>query len=150
MSTAKPISESKGSVGILLICAAINILVAVILFANGRNYGGVNSLAMALVFIFLGWARHAAKLKEIVDLLGGEDAEEMMRHAQRLEAETEALSRKTNETLAKYESLLKRVVDYEARLEEDLRVERTIRKAVEAERDELRRRLDNSTTMGLN
>lgn len=148
MSTPEPIGRDMGSIGLLHICAAINILVAIILFANGRNYGGVNSLAMAL--IFLGWARHAAKLKEIVDLLGGEDAEEMMRHAQRLEAETEALSRKTDETLAKYESLLKRVVDYEARLEEDLRVERAIRKAVQAERDELRKRLENSATIGLN
>jgi len=148
MNGSAPIGKDAGSIGILYICAATNTLAAIILFATGRNYGGVNSLAMAL--IFLGWARHAAKLKEIVDLLCGEDAEEMMRHAQRLEAETEALSRKTDETLAKYESLLKRVVDYEARLEEDLRVERAIRKAVEAERDELRRRLDNSTTMGLN
>ena len=93
MSGSAPISKDTGSIGILYICAATNTLAAIILFANGRNYGGVNSLAMAL--IFLGWARHAAKLKEIVDLLGGEDAEEMMRHAQRLEAETEALSRKT-------------------------------------------------------
>ena len=148
MSGSVPISKDTGSIGILYICAAINILVAVILFANGRNYGGVNSLAMAL--IFLGWARHAAKLKEIVDLLGGHDAEAMMKHAQRLEAETGALQKKTGEVLAKYEALLKRVEDYETRLEEDLRVERAIRKAVEAERDELRRRLDNSTTMGLN
>ena len=148
MSGSAPTSKDTGSIGILYICAAINILVAVILLVNDRSYGATNALAMGL--IFLGWARHAAKLKEIVDLLGGEDAEEMMRHAQRLEAETEALSRKTDETLAKYESLLKRVVDYEARLEEDLRVERAVRKAVEAERDELRRRLDNSTTMGLN
>ena len=148
MSGSAPISKDTGSIGILYICAAINILVAVILLVNDRSYGATNALAMGL--IFLGWARHAAKLKEIVDLLGGEDAEEMMRHAQRLEAETEALSRKTDETLAKYESLLKRVVDYEARLEEDLRVERAIRKAVEAERDELRKRLDNGTTMGLN
>ena len=148
MSGSAPISKDTGSIGILYICAATNTLAAIILFANGRNYGGVNSLAMAL--IFLGWARHAAKFKEIVDLLGGEDAEEMMRHAQRLEAETEALSKKTDETLAKYYALLKRVEDYEARFEEDLRVERAIRKAVEAERDELRKRLENSATIGFN
>lgn len=148
MSGSAPTSKDTGSIGTLYICAAVSILMAVSLLATGRSLGALNFLAMAL--IFLGWARHAAKLKEIVDLLGGEDAEEMMRHAQRLEAETEALSRKTDETLAKYESLLRRVVDYEARLEEDLRVERAVRKAVEAERDELRKRLDNSTTMDLN
>lgn len=148
MNGTAPIDKNAGSIGILYICAAINILVAVILFANGRNYGGVNSLAMGL--IFLGWARHASKFKEIVDLLGGHDAEAMMKHAQRLEAETEALQKKTGEVLAKYEALLKRVEDYETRLEEDLRVERAIRKAVEAERDELRKRLEISTTIGFN
>lgn len=149
MSGSAPIDKNAGSIGILYICAAINILVAVILLlVGGRSYGAVNSLAMGL--IFLGWARHASKFKEIVDLLGGHDAEAMMKHAQRLEAETEALQKKTGEVLAKYEALLKRVEDYEARLEEDLRVERTIRKAVEAERDELRKRLENSATIGFN
>lgn len=148
MSTAKPISESKGGVGILFICAAINILVAVILMATGRGMGALTSLAMGL--IFMGWARSVKNATEIIELLGGADTEAMMRHAQRLEHETEALRKRTDEALAKYVALLARVDGYEARLEEELRVERAIRKAVEAERDELRRRLDNSTTMGLN
>ena len=148
MNGAGPISKDTGSIGILYICAAISILMTVVLLTTGRSLGALNLLAMGL--IFLGWARHAARLREIVDMLGGHDAEEMMRHAQRLEAETEALSRKTDETLARYRALLSRVEKYEARLEEDLRVEREMRKKAEKERDELRRRLDNNTTMGLN